>query len=191
MKQTAKELSKKERGEEKTGGAFCIDWRDMEETRNLKNNEAENETEKEANMREKNEESASQTDLNDGEKLEKNGPVNEVSDEQLAKEGATAVKDSSVVEKGETSAPVKKLEALIPNQIEAGTEKERKKTVTFAPASLVHKQAAVSSAAVQGTSGGTSKECKRKISSLNDGELKKRIRLKQKKKKKRRQASKL
>ena len=166
----------------------------MEETRNLKNNEGENEREKEANMREKNEEeSASQMDLDDGEKLENNGPVNEVSDEQLAKEGATAVKDSSVVEKGETSAPVKKPEALIPNQMEAGTEKERKKTVTFAPASLVHKQAAVSSTAVQGTSGGTSKESKRKISSLSDGELKKRIRLKQKtkKKKKRRRASKL
>ena len=188
-----KESSKNERGKEKTGGAFCVDWRDIEESQNLKkNNKAENETEKEANLCEKNEgESTSQTDLDDGEKLEKNGPAKEVSDEQLARKGATAVEDSSVVEKRETSAPVKKPEAFIPNQIEAGTEKDRKKTVTFAPACRVHKQAAVSSTAVQGTSGGTSKESKRKMSSLSDGELKKRIRLTQKKKKKkRRQASK-
>ena len=199
-KQTAKELNKKERGEElKTGGAFCVDWRDMEETRNLKNDKAEHEREKETNICEVNEEeSTSQTDLNDGEKLEKNGPVNEVSDKCLAEEGATAQEDSSVVEKEESSlstgevksALVKKTEELIPKQKETETEKQRKKTVTYAPASLVHKQVAVSSPAVQGTSGDTSKAGKRKISCLSDEELRKRIRLKQKKKKKRRRASK-
>ena len=47
-KQTVKESSKIERDEEMSGGAFSIDWRDIEETRNLvKDKEGEEEMEKE------------------------------------------------------------------------------------------------------------------------------------------------
>lgn len=191
LKQTAKELNKKQQGGEKTVGGFCIDWRDIEETRNLKNSEVENEIEKGTNVcEESKKESASPDVRNDGEKDGESGSLIEVSGGHSV-EGATA-KDSSVVEKRETSAreavkvtPAEKTEALTPSQTETEKELQRKKSVSFAS----DKEAGVNLTAIQGTSKATNKKSKRKISALSDEELTKRIRLR-KKKKKRRQASK-
>lgn len=221
LKQPVKELNKKGRDEEKAGGAFSIDWRDIEESRNLsKNGKLGEETDKRQVCGENKEEGSKQTLLDEGENVEKSGSLNEA-----AEEGPTA-EISSVVEKGEASStlsstPLRKDEALIPRETEAGRETERKKKVTFAPEDLFAKEAfsgtaiqgtsggketerkktatfspenlvskeAVSGSAIQGTSGSTAKKGKKKISSLSDEELKKRIRIKQRKKK-RRQASK-
>ena len=193
LKQTAKELNKKQQVGGKTVGGFCIDWRDIEETRNLKNSEVENEIEKGTNVcEESKKESASPDVRNDGEKDGEIGSLIEVSGGHSV-EGATA-KNSSVVEKRETSlsaceavkvTPVEKTEAFISSQTETEKELERKKSVSFAS----DKEVGVTGTAIQGTSKVTSKKSKRKISALSDEELTKKIRLK-KKKKKRRQASK-
>lgn len=188
-KQTAKELNKKQQGGGKTVGGFCIDWRDIEETRNLKNSEVENEIEKGTNVcEESKKESASPDVRDDGEKDGASGSLIEVSGGHSV-EGATA-KNSSVVEKRETSAseavkvtPAEKTEALISSQTETEKELQRKKSVSFAS----DKEAGVNRTAIQRTSKATNKKSKRKISALSDEELTKRIRLK-KKKKKRRQA---
>jgi len=196
LKTTVQGLSKKGRDAEKNGEAFCIDWRDIEETRNIENEKAGKETEKGLNVCEENkEENTPQIAVGDGEEGEKSGLLNDVENERLA-ETATAAKDVSVAGKGASSATCEpssnsaaKAEALIPSRFEAGTaETQRKKTVAFAPGKHVSK-VVVSDGAIPGTSGGTTKKSKKKISSLSNDELKKRIRIKQKKKK-RRKASK-
>ena len=194
-KKTERDVNKKGRDEEKAGGAFCIDWRDIEEAQNLKKEKAENETKKEKNVCEENkgEENNMEKDVGNEENYdEKSGKLNAIADESLTEQNTTG-DDPSVVEKGQASlstseiisTPSKMNETMnSTRQKEEGTKTERKKVVTFASENLVTKEDATITD--QETSGGTSKKGKRKISSLSDVELKKKIRIKEKKKKRRR-----
>ncbi|XP_068760439.1 DNA excision repair protein ERCC-6-like isoform X1 [Montipora capricornis] len=167
---------------EDTGGSFCIDWRDIEETRNFKYDNDENQTEFSSNVCEGQEEGETSLKkvLNEGEKSEKNVLVNKVSDEYFALDSKIN-DDCSTVQEGKTFlvsqgvklAPVK--ETAPATEVKTEEQTERVKRVVFSS----------DKAAVQGSSGReTSRKGKRKISSLSDEELKKRVRLKEQKKKK-------
>lgn len=180
-KRTVKESSKKEPDEEMAGGAFSIDWRDIEETRSLaKNKEGEKEVETETEgVDEKNSE----------EKDNKIGMLTDVPTKDLAMEVAPT--DSNAAEKGpstsssfEVSTPSKADETSIQSQSKEETETKIKRTVTFAVDNLVHKEGDKGSP--RKATDVSSKKGKKKLASLSDEELKKRVRLKQKKKKRRR-----
>ena len=167
---------------EDTGGSFCIDWRDIEETRNFKYDNDENQTEFSSNVCEGQEEGETSLKkvLNEGEKSEKNVLVNKVCDEYFALDSkindhCSTVQEGKtfIVSQGVKLAPVKETAPAI--EVKTEEQTERVKRVVFSS----------DKAAVQGSSGReTSRKGKRKISSLSDEELKKRIRLKEKKKKK-------
>ena len=191
-KQAMKELSKTERDEETSGGAFSIDWRDVAETRSLaKDKEAEEEMEKEAKGTEEKtsgEEVTTELVPSNGEKDDKRGQLTEAPNKDLVVEVAPC--GSKVKEEKEAALSANDVltpkadEVRIPRQSKERTEPKRKNTVSFALDDNVHKDGDKSS--TRNVTGVTSKKGKKKFASLSDEELKKRIRVKQKKKKRRR-----
>ena len=181
---TVKESSKTEPDEEMAGGAFSIDWRDIEETRSLaKSKEEEKAVETETKEVD---------DKTSEEKDDKSGKLTDATTKDLTAE--VTPNDSNVAEKEpstsssfEVSTLSKADEARIQSQGKEGTEPKRKHTVTFAVDNLVHKEGDKGSP--RKATDVTSKKGKKKLASLSDEELKKRVNLK-KKKKKRRRASK-
>jgi len=191
LKQSAKESSKTGLDEETSGGAFSIDWRDIEEARNLaKDEEREEEMEKEvkgAEEKSSGEEVSTQLVLSNGEKDDISGTLAEASNKDLVVEVAP---NNSKVEKQTESASFsngvstsKADEGRTPSLSKKETDPKRKNTVTFADDDLVLKEADKASPRKATV---TSKKGKKKFASLSDEELKKRIRVKQKKKKRRR-----
>lgn len=178
LKQTMKESSKTGLDDETSGGAFSIDWRDIEEARSLtKDKEGEEEIEKEAKGTEEKtsgEEVTTQLVLSNGGKDDISGTLAEVPNKDLVVEQIESANDVS------TS---KADEGRIPSQSEKETEPKRKNTVTFAEDDLVLKEGDKASPRKATV---TSKKGKKKFASLSEEELKKRIRVKQKKKKRRR-----
>lgn len=191
-KQTVKESSNTERDEEMSGGAFSIDWRDIEETRSLvKDKEGEEEMEKETKgIEEKTSgEVTTQVVLSNGEKDDKSGKLTEAPNKDLLVE--VTPNDSEVGEEKESassandvSTPSRADETRILSQSKEGTEPKKKNTVTFALDNLVHKEG--DKARPRKATDVVSKKGKKKFASLSDEELKKRIKVKQKKKKCRR-----
>ena len=190
-KQTEKEVSKKVQDEGNDSGAFCIDWRDIQEAKNLTNDETEKDK---ISICEGDEGEVTETgkqvvvgNIENGKKIEQ---MNATKSENFTKENAVS-KNSGISEKEQvlsspsevTSIPARQDE-IINSSLQLGVEAkvERKKTVTFAAENLVSGEGAKN----QGTSSGSPKKRKKKISSLSDQELKKRIRMKEKKKKRRR-----
>ena len=185
-KQTVKESLKTECDEETSGGAFAIDWRDIEEARSLaKDKEGEEEIAKKAKGIEEKTSGGEVPSI--GEKDDKSGTLAEVPAKDLAVE--VSPNDSKVAEEKESASScndistAKEDEARILSQSEKGTEPKRKNTVTFAKDDLVLKEGDKASPRKATV---TSKKGKKKFASLSDEELKKRIRVKQKKKKRRR-----
>ena len=191
LKQSVKESSKTARDEETSGGAFSIDWRDIEEVRNLaKDKEREEEMEKEANGSEEKtsgEEVTTQLVLLNGEKDDISGTLAEAPNKDLVVE--VAPNNSKVEEQIESASSANDVttskadEGRIPSQSKKGTVPKRKNTVTFAKDDLVVKEGDKASPRKATV---TSKKGKKKFASLSDEELKKRIRVKQKKKTRRR-----
>ena len=190
-KQAEKEVSKKVQDEGNDRGAFCIDWRDIQEAKNLTNDEIEKDK---ISICEGDEGEVAETgkkivvgNIENGKKIEQ---MNATTSENFTEENAVS-KNSSISEKEQvpsspsevTSIPARQ-DGIINSSLQLGVEAktERKKTVTFAAENLVSGEGAKN----QGTSGGSPKKRKNKISSLSDQELKKRIRMKEKKKKRRR-----
>ena len=190
-KQTGKEVSEKVQDEGNDSGAFCIDWRDIQEAKNLTNDEIEKDK---ISICEGDEGEVTETgkqmvvgNIENGKKIEQ---MNATTSENFTEENAVS-KTSSIAEKEQaasspsevTSIPARQ-DGVINSSLQLGVEAktERKKTVTFAAENPVSGEGAKN----QGTSGGSPKKRKNKISSLSDQELKKRIRIKENKKKRRR-----
>ena len=190
-KRTEKEVSKKVQDERNDSGAFCIDWRDIQEAKNLTNDEIEKDK---ISICEGDEGEVTETgkqmvvgNIENGKKIEQ---MNATTSENFTEENAVS-KTSSIAEKEQaassqsevTSIPARQ-DGVINSSLQLGVEAktERKKTVTFAAENPVSGEGAKN----QGTSGGSPKKRKNKISSLSDQELKKRIRIKENKKKRRR-----
>ena len=192
-KQTVKESRKTECIEETSGGAFAIDWRDIEETRSLaKDKEEEEKLEKEAKGTEEKtseEEVITQLILSNGQKDDKSGILAEAANKDLALALEVVPKDSKVNDEKESASSTNDVstpkadEARILSQSEKGTDSKRKNTVTFAEEDLVLKEGDKASPRKATVA---SKKGKKKFASLSDEELKKRVRVKQKKKKRRR-----
>lgn len=190
-KQTVKESRKTDCIEETSGGAFAIDWRDIEETRSLaKDKEGEEKFKKEAKGTEEKtseEEVITQLILSNGQKDDKSGILAEAANKDLALE--VVPKDSKVKDEKESASSTNDVstpkadEARILSQSEKGTDSKRKNTVTFAEEDLVLKEGDKASPRKATVA---SKKGKKKFASLSDEELKKRVRVKQKKKKRRR-----
>ena len=190
-KQVEKEVSKKVQDEGNDRGAFCIDWRDIQEAKNLTNDETEKDKISicEGDEREFTE-TGKQIVVGNIENGKEIGKMNATTSENLTEENAVS-KNSSISEKEQvpsfpsevTSIPARQ-DGTINSSLQLGVEAktERKKTVTFAAENPVSGEGAKN----QRTSGGSPKKRKNKISSLSDPELKKRIRMKEKKKKRRR-----
>ena len=190
-KRTEKEVSKKVQDEGNDSGAFCIDWRDIQEAKNLTNDEIEKDKisicegdEGEVTETEK------QTVVGNIENGKKIGKMNASTSENFTEENAVS-KTSSIAEKEQvplspsevTSIPARQDGVISSSlQLGVGAKAERKETVIFVAENPVSGEGAKN----QGTSGGSPKKRKNKISSLSDQELKKRIRMKEKKKKRRR-----
>jgi len=181
LKQTVKESSKTGLDDETSGGAFSIDWRDIEEARSLtKDKEGEEEIEKEAKGTEEKtsgEEVTTQLVLSNGGKDDISGTLAEVPNKDLVVEQIESASSANDVSTSKAD------EGRIPSQSEKETEPKRKNTVTFAEDDLVLKEGDKASPRKATV---TSKKGKKKFASLSDEELKKRIRVKQKKKKRRR-----
>ena len=190
-KQTKKEVSKKVQDEGNDSGAFCIDWRDIQEAKNLTNDELKKDK---ISICEGDEGEVTETgkqivvgNIENGKKI---GQMNATTSENFTEENAVS-KNSGISEKEQapsspsevTSIPARQ-DGTINGSLQLGMEAktDRKKTVTFAAENLVSGEGAKN----QRTSGGSPKKRKNKISSLSDQELKKRIRMKEKKKKRRR-----
>lgn len=190
-KQTEKEVSKKVQDEGNDSGAFCIDWRDIQEAKNLTNDEIEKDK---ISICEGDEREVTETEkqivVGNRENGKEIGKMNATTNENFTEENVV-FKNSSISEKEQvpsspsevTSIPARQ-DRIINSSLQLGVEAktERKKTVIFAAENLVSGEGAKN----QGTSGGSPKKRKNKISSLSDQELKKRIRMKEKKKKRRR-----
>ena len=191
IKQTKKEVSKKVQDEGNDSGAFCIDWRDIQEAKNLTNDDIEKDK---ISICEGDEgevtETGKQIVVGNIENRKKIEQMNATASENFTEENAVS-KASSIAEKEQvasspsevTSIPARQdgvINSSLQLRVEAKTE--RKKTVAFAAENPVSGEGAKN----QGTSGGSPKNRKNKISSLSDQELKKRIRIKEKKKKRRR-----
>ncbi|XP_073245339.1 DNA excision repair protein ERCC-6-like isoform X3 [Porites lutea] len=190
-KQAKKEVSKKVQDEGNDSGAFCIDWRDIQEAKNLTNDELKKDKISNCEGGEGEvTETGKQIVVGNIENGKKIGQMNATTSENFTEENAVS-KNSSISEKEQappspsevTSIPARQ-DGIINSSLQLGMEAktERKKTVTFAAENLVSGEGAKN----QGTSGGYPKKRKNKISSLSDQELKKRIRMKEKKKKRRR-----
>lgn len=189
-KRTEKEVSKNVQDEGNDSGAFCIDWRDIQEAKNLTNDEIEKDK---ISICEGDEGEVTETgkqmvvgNIENGKKIEQ---MNATTSENFTEENAVS-KTSSIAEKEQaasspsevTSIPARQDGIISSLQLGVEAKAERKKTVTFAAENPVSGEGAKN----QGTSGGSPKKRKNKISSLSDQELKKRIRIKEKKKKRRR-----
>ena len=178
-------------------GAFCIDWRDIEEAENFQRDnkkspisnaceELQGETSprtvlnEEKNRDEKIEESVSLGKLHpEGQKCTPNG--NCCAEQKIEVSSTTQQLPLASVMDSEMAS-------VSPHKVEEEKQTHDRKAVTLSP----DEKTDVFDKVVEGTSAEPSKKGKRKISSLSDEELKKRIRLKQKRKekKKRRKTSK-
>lgn len=176
-------------------GAFCIDWRDIEEAENVQRDNKKNPVSN--TCEEIQGETSPRTVLNSEEKIEESVSLDNLQSEE--QECRTNHDNYSAEQKIEASSTTQQLPlasvidselvSVSPHKVEEEKQTDGRKAVTFSP----DKKADVFDNALEGTSAKASKKGKRKISSLSDEELKKRIRLKQKKrkkKKKRRKASK-
>ena len=183
-KQTKKEVSKKVQNEGNDSGAFCIDWRDIQEAKNLTNDDIEKDK---ISICEGDEGEVTETgkqivvgNRENGKKIEQ---MNATTSENFAEENAVS-KNSSISEKEQVASSPSELTSIparqdgIISSLQLGVEA---KTEKFAAENLVSGEGPKN----QGTSGGSPKKRKNKISSLSDQELKKRIRMKEKKKKRR------
>ena len=129
-KQTVKESRKTECIEETSGGAFAIDWRDIEETRSLaKDKEGEEKFKKEAKGTEEKtseEEVITQLILSNGQKDDKSETLAEAANKDLALE--VVPKDSKVKDEKESTSSTNDVstpkadEARILSQSEKGTD---------------------------------------------------------------------
>ena len=184
-KQTEKKVSKKVQDEGNDSGAFCIDWRDIQEAKNLTNDEIEKDK---ISICDGDEGEVTETgkqivvgNIENGKKIEQ---MNATTSENCTEENAVS-KNSSISEKEQVASSPSELTSIparqdgIISSLQLGVEA---KTEKFAAENLVSGEGPKN----QGTSGGSPKKRKNKISSLSDQELKKRIRMKEKKKKRRR-----
>lgn len=192
-KQTVKESSKTECDEETSGGAFSIDWRDVEETRSLaKYEKGEEEMEKEAKGTEEEtsgEEVTTQLVSSNGEKDDKSEQLTEAPNKDLVvkvapNDSKVKVEKESALSANDVLTPSEADVSRIPRQSNEIIEPKRKNTVSFALDDVAHKDG--DKVSTRKATGVTSKKGKKKFASLSDEELKKRIRVKQKKKKRRR-----
>ena len=172
-------------------GAFCIDWRDIEEAENF---QRDNKKSPISNVCEELQgETSPRTVLNE-EKIREEKIEESVSLGRLHPEGqkCTPNGNCSAEQKIEVSSTTQQLPlasvmdsemgSVSPHKVEEEKQTHDRKAVTLSP----DEKTDVFDKEVEGTSAEPSKKGKRKISSLSDEELKKRIRLKQKRKKKKR-----
>ena len=170
-------------------GAFCIDWRDIEEAESF---QRDNKKSPISNLCEEMQgEPSPRTVLNE-ENISEEKIDESVSLGKLHPEGQKCRPNCSAEQKIEVSSTTQQLPlasvmdsemaSVSPHKVEEEKQTDDRKAVTFSP----DEKTDVFDKAVEGTSAEPNTKGKRKISSLSDEELKKRIRLKQKRKKKKR-----
>ena len=171
-KQTVKESSKTEHDEETSGGAFSIDWRDVEETRSLaKCKEEEDEIEKEAKGTEEKtsgQEVTTQLMSSNGEKDDKSGQLTEAPNKDLVVQVApndskVKVEKESALSANDVLTPSEADATRIPRQSKEIIEPKRKNTVSFALDDVAHKDG--DKVSTRKATGVTSKKGKKKFGS--------------------------
>ena len=172
-------------------GAFCIDWRDIEEAEDFQRDKKKSPI---SNVCEEMQgETSPRTVLNE-EKISEEKIEESLSLGKLHPEGQKCRPNGncSAEQKIEASSTTQQLPlasvmdselaSVSPHKVDEEKQTDYRKAVTFSSGEKTD----VIDKVVEGTSAEPSKKGKRKISSLSDEELKKRIRLKQKRKKKKR-----